>query len=227
MPSPTATYNVQIGTSAVNMGTLAASDIYTSVSKALESLCPKPTSNVPGTCNSTQSIPIKNVIFINDDRGNNINTKGTIEWGEVDISVASSSYDDTNTRDNMIKLAATTASGGANISLSCAEHKVVDCVSTSDNWSDQCLTDPSQPVAFEGSVCETGEFAGVQYYDGHQETAKGWLDAEWKFALRSKGLFDCAAILDGLNTLLDFWRQSSLSRTLPRSNLSMRPLKQR
>lgn len=92
---------VEAGSSAVNVGTLTSDALYTSVSKALESICPPATQTTEFTHCSTNSASIKRIKYVADE--------SLFDDGEFVVSVKSSQYNRTSLRDALIRSAATTA----------------------------------------------------------------------------------------------------------------------
>ena len=97
----TAAATVEVGTSPVHMGTLTGSALYTSVSSALESLCPPVTGTTAQSCVETDHVAIRGIVYLSEDE---------LQYdGEFIVKVASSSYNYTSFRDAMVESAATTA----------------------------------------------------------------------------------------------------------------------
>lgn len=170
--------SVQVGKQRRNVGTLTGTALYTSISSALDKICPTATGNWV-SC-STGTVPIKKIDYVSDDY---------LKQGELVVSVQSSSYNTTKLRDAMIKSAALTAQSSAN-GTNCydAVHEV-------------CGDRP--PCAPETiKLCNAAGFAGVQYYDGQKTGAAMWLDALWEFEVDSGGAFICEVFLEALDALL-------------------------
>lgn len=92
---------VEAGSSAVNVGTLTSDALYTSVSKALASICPPATQTTDFTHCSTDVATVKGITYVAD---------GTLLTdGKFVVQVKSSQYNLTSLRDALIKSAATTA----------------------------------------------------------------------------------------------------------------------
>jgi len=175
--APSAT--VQVGKKQQNVGTLNGTALYTSISSALNKICPTATGNW-ASC-STTTVAIKQIVYIEGD-----GTRG--EDGELVVSVQSSSYDDTKLRDAMIKSAALTAQTSAN-STNCYQTKYILC--EKGECGEEKIT-----------LCNAAGFAGVQYYDGAPVAATMWLDALWEFGVYSGGVFDCEVITETLDAFL-------------------------
>ena len=92
---------VEAGSSAVNVGTLTSDALYSSVSRALESICPPATQTTDFTHCSTDVATIKGITYVADE--------SLLDDGEFIVQVKSSQYNLTSLRDALIKSAATTA----------------------------------------------------------------------------------------------------------------------
>ncbi|KAK7724878.1 hypothetical protein SLS57_004149 [Botryosphaeria dothidea] len=101
----TAAVTVEAGSSPVHVGTLTGTALYTSVSHALESLCPEATQTISMTACATGAVKIDNVPYV--DGGLLART------GELVVRVASSQYNATSLRNAMIRSAALTAQQAA------------------------------------------------------------------------------------------------------------------
>ncbi|KIX06948.1 uncharacterized protein Z518_04924 [Rhinocladiella mackenziei CBS 650.93] len=88
---------VQAGSSPVHVGTLTGTALHTSVSSALEKLCPSVTQAMSSTACETGSVTIPNTDFVSDE--------SLDSDGELVIKAAASSYNSTALRDAMIKSA--------------------------------------------------------------------------------------------------------------------------
>ncbi|EXJ53791.1 uncharacterized protein A1O5_13040 [Cladophialophora psammophila CBS 110553] len=85
---------VQAGSSPVHVGTLTGTALYTSVSSALEKLCPLVTQTKSPTVCETGSVTVPNIEYVSDD--------SLDRNGELVIKVAAGSYNSTALRDAMI-----------------------------------------------------------------------------------------------------------------------------
>lgn len=104
---------IEAGTSSVHVGTLTGSALYTSVSSALDKICPTPTSSGFTSCKtdtvSIGKIPYVSLAFLSRD-------------GELQVSVESSKYNVTSIRNALIKAAAAGAQQAAT-GKNCYEQK--------------------------------------------------------------------------------------------------------
>ncbi|KAI9688907.1 MAG: hypothetical protein M1822_001264 [Bathelium mastoideum] len=173
---------VQVGKDKINVGTLAVSDVYTSISSALESLCPSATGGfIP--C-STETATIGGIDYIggNDERAQ----------GELEIWVQDSNYNDTGLRNAMIKSAATAWSQSINNTKNCHNETYV------------VLEGGRELLPEHLYMCNAASFAGVQYLSGNPpDKITDFIDAEWAFKAYDGGDFDCGAALEGINAFLD------------------------
>lgn len=203
---------VQAGSSPVHVGTLTSTELYTSVSSALESLCPSVSQTESMTSCSTDSVIIKDIPFVESG----VLDKG----GELVIKVESSSYNVTSLRDAMIKTAALTAQKSSEHPKNCytatyeAPIKKRSLGSFSPNldtarhWLGLEARDGVGVMnGFESNTwCNIASFAGVQYYDPYWREAPNpgssdYIDASWDFNTGPDGAFSCAFIQDLIEAL--------------------------
>ncbi|KAL8701350.1 MAG: hypothetical protein Q9201_004951 [Fulgogasparrea decipioides] len=97
----TGAVTVQAGSSPVHVGTLTGSELYNSVSSALEKLCPSATQTDSLTTCETDTVRIKNIPYMDGEKA--------YDDGELVVSVESSQYNLTSLRNAMIKTAALSA----------------------------------------------------------------------------------------------------------------------
>lgn len=188
-----ATASVQAGTSPVHVGTLTGSALYTSVSSALESLCPPVTGTSVQSCVETDQVTIGGIDYVEEDQ--------LLKDGEFIVKVASSSYNYTSLRDAMINSAALTAQYSAagnncyNMSYVQYDGKKRD-LESSFPLVERMGAGGEEPVELDMWVCNAGAFAGVQYFDPYwrdQQTpgATDYLDVEFSFQVGPGGQFLC------------------------------------
>lgn len=183
---------VQAGTSPVHVGTLTGSALYTSVSSALESLCPPVTGTTVQSCVETDQVTIRGIDYVEEDE--------LQRDGEFIVKVASSSYNYTSLRDAMIDSAATTAQYSA-AGNNCYNSSYVQIEGRKrDLETDVPLMERAgggdDPIKLDMYVCNAGAFAGVQYFDPYwrdQPTpgASDYLNAEFSFQVGPGGQFMC------------------------------------
>lgn len=104
---------IEAGTSSVHVGTLTGSALYTSVSSALDKICPTPTGSGFTGC-ATDTVSIGDVPYVE--------LGSLARDGELQVSVESSKYNVTSIRDALIKAAAAAAQHAAT-GKNCYEQK--------------------------------------------------------------------------------------------------------
>ncbi|KAL9102174.1 MAG: hypothetical protein Q9163_002648 [Psora crenata] len=200
---------VQVGSSPVHVGTLTSTALYTSISSALEKLCPSVTQTTEMTHCETGSVKIPNIPFVDAGVLNN--------GGELVVKVESSAYNVTSLRDAMIKSAAMTANNSTQ-GRNCftASYSVEQWGKRSSlsiltdlprRWLGLAARDHPHPVEEQATWCNAASFAGVNYYGPYarwQETlaSTDYLDASWDFEVKG-GEFSCE-FLEGLIDALAF-----------------------
>lgn len=212
IPTPTcfpekAQATVQAGSSPVHVGTLTGEPLYTSISSALESICPSVTQTESMTTCSTDSVSIGDIDYVESD--------SLLDDGKLVVKVLASAYNDTGLRDAMIHSAALTANNSAQGSR-CYDQSYEVLVKRSEVepwsfWTDpmgfkyrSALSKRDRPVPTQEhrNFCNAACFAGVQYYDKFWRMAENpgstaYIDASWEFETGPGGDFDCE-FLEGL-----------------------------
>ncbi|KAI8944516.1 hypothetical protein F4801DRAFT_594890 [Xylaria longipes] len=185
---PTGAVTLEAGSSSVHVGTVTGTALYTSISSALDKICPTPT-GVTGC--STDSVTIGGIPYVDADVLNN--------HGELVVRVGSSSYNDSSIRDALIKTAATAAQMAAQ-GKNCyeQEYSVLELKRSESPWWVPRLFRRDRPFSTTETAtwCNTVGFAGPQYYNPWwrlQETpgATDYIDAEWEFHVPPGGDFLC------------------------------------
>jgi hypothetical protein len=167
--------------------------LYTSVSSALETLCPAVTNSGLESC-GTGTVAVPGIDFQE-------NTGGNFGEGELVISVLSSSYNSTAMRDSLIVTAAqvantTSLNNGTNSNCQ-------------DYWQDQVVKcenihecDPGDNNVTK-TLCNAAPFAGAQFYDGSGKVF--YLDALWEFQEYSGGPgMICEDYIDAVTEVVTF-----------------------
>ncbi|TVY40883.1 hypothetical protein LOCC1_G006489 [Lachnellula occidentalis] len=161
--------SVQAGSSPVHVGTLTGTALYTSVSSALEQLCPPVTQTNSATkCSETDTIKIGNIQAIEDN---------SLTTGEMDVTVKSSSYNATSLRDAMIKSAALTFQNSATGKNCYNATYTTEAFKKRSNldWFKESVglasRDRPYPEQETIQLCNAGDFAGVQYFSQFWRTA--------------------------------------------------------
>lgn len=209
---------VQAGSSPVHVGTLTGTALYTSISSALESICPSVIQTTSAETCETGTITIKYIDYVDP-------VHGTLAQGELDVQVQSSSYNVTSLRDAMIQAAAPTAQNSANgsncydatcvvpgkrkrwgsapfsslprrwLSLGDSERGAPGITDAENGLSRRNMIMPENTPE-KMQLCNAAGFAGVQYYSPFWRTAENpgstdQIDAEWKFKVGMDGLLQC------------------------------------
>lgn len=102
---------VQAGSSPVHVGTLTGSALYTSISSALETLCPPVTQTTTSTTCAETGQVISGISYVLE---NELATDG-----ELTVRAEASSYNETSLRDAMIHSAALTAQQASTAASNC------------------------------------------------------------------------------------------------------------
>ncbi|KAF5867938.1 uncharacterized protein Bfra_007133 [Botrytis fragariae] len=187
------TASMEMGSSKVNVGTSMTGEIlFTSVSNALTSLCPTPTTSGAWTTCQTGTIELGDATWLNDN---------SREDGKVTIKVTDAQYNTTDYLDMFIRMIASTANAtatGDNCEL--LEWDEITWKKRDANPSNG----QQEPTTERGGAhfCNTNGFLDTQFYDGIQETAKMWFETEFGFDLGELGNFDCASSVDLVGEVL-------------------------
>jgi hypothetical protein len=193
---------VVAGTSPVHVGTVTGSALYTGVSKALETLCPSVTKAGEMTsCDEESTAKIKDVPYVDS---------GFLSTGgEIDVKVASGSYNLTSLRDAMIKSAALTAMHAAEKKCYTADYETEAMKKRDDeSWWSKLLPavvkrgDRMEPTRVDDVTwCNTIQYVSVNYYDPWWREvnagATDHIDVNLSFKTDGDGAFACE-LLEGL-----------------------------
>ncbi|KAI1781439.1 hypothetical protein F4818DRAFT_436630 [Hypoxylon cercidicola] len=192
----TGAVTIEAGTSSVHVGTVTGTQLYSSVSSALEKICPTPSAKGDTSC-SGDTVSIGGVPYVDAGSLN----KG----GELVVSVESSRYNESSIRDALIKSAAAAAQNAAT-GKNCYEQTYsVEILKRSwlSSWMPGFLRrDHPYPKQEKATWCNTVGFVGPHYYNpwwrlAPNPGATDYIDAHWEFEKPGGGDFDCA-ILEGL-----------------------------
>ncbi|TVY39833.1 hypothetical protein LSUB1_G002573 [Lachnellula subtilissima] len=180
---------MEMGSSKVNVGTTMTGEVlYTSISNALTSLCPTPTSSGAWTSCQTGTVKVGQAAYLES---------GQPEEGEVTLHVTDAQYNSTDYLNLFINMIA----GSANASATGKNCKPLDWSYVTDNVKrdvDGRAVGPPEPVQHKGTstFCNLNSFLDTQWYDGIQESAQMWFETEFGFAAGELGDFDCVGSVD-------------------------------
>lgn len=157
---------MEMGNSKVNVGSsMTGAALFTSVSNALSSLCPTPTSDGAWTSCSTGSVKVGAAAYLED---------GMPKEGDVNLHVPDAQYNSTNYLQLFINMIA----GAANATATGLNCKPI-------NWSWLEPTEnfgggESMPITHKGidTFCNINNFLDAQWYDGVKENAQMWFETE-------------------------------------------------
>jgi hypothetical protein len=149
--------------------------LFTSVSNAVMKMCPTPTSEGAWTSCTTGTIPVGSAAYLD-------NGEPEVD-GELTIHFTDTQY---NTSD-YLNLFAQMLAGAANASATGSNCKVLDWAYTT--WAGKRdingrEIEPPTPIPHKGesTFCNINSFFDTQFYDGVQETAKMWFEAEVSYS---------------------------------------------
>ncbi|KAK6084839.1 hypothetical protein SCUP234_03022 [Seiridium cupressi] len=191
----TGAVTIEAGTSSVHVGTLTGTALYTSVSSALEKICPSPTGSSFTSC-KTDTVSIEEIPFVEMDYLSN--------KGELQVSVESSTYNISSIRDALIKAAAAAAQQAAT-GKNCYEQKYLVSSLGARSWLGSLVpsfmrrSDIQPPEEEKATWCNTVGFSGPQYYNPwwrlqSQPGASDYMDVHFQFHEAGGGDFDCAIL---------------------------------
>ncbi|KAI1765266.1 hypothetical protein GGR53DRAFT_490503 [Hypoxylon sp. FL1150] len=171
------TVTLEAGSSSVHVGTLTGDALYTSVSNALDKICPTPSaSGGDFTSCSTDGAVIEGIDYISED--------ALLTSGELVVSVESSKYNETNIRDALIKTAAAAAQNAA-VGTNCYQQGYNSLLRRSWWMPDLFRRDRLHVTRQQITFCNTVGFAGPHYYSPWWKTAgpgaTDYIDARWEF----------------------------------------------
>ncbi|KAG8527934.1 uncharacterized protein KY384_006850 [Bacidia gigantensis] len=192
---------VEAGSSAVNVGTLTSDALYTSVSKALESICPPATQTTDFTHCSTDTASIKGIKYVADE--------SLLDDGEFVVTVKSSQYNMTSLRDALIQSAATTAKFSTSEKNSYTAHYTVlekRWWHAPANLAARALgiRDHPYPESESMTLYRAVDFAGAHYYSpfinvNNVDKGTDYIDVDYSFKAGSGAELIC----DFLNAMID------------------------
>jgi hypothetical protein len=208
-----ATANILVGSSAVTVGTLTGTALYTSVSSALEKLCPTVTQTKSLTSCVATSVAIPKIQYIKDG--------SLFSDGELNVQVQVGNYNSTALRNAMIKSTAVVAEKASNKKTSCSSLQYT--VSELEKRDDLEFLPPSrihnrrnltyyerdhiEPEQQSTTLCTTTSFSRVQYFGQYWREAntpnpEAELDVTWEFQV-APGLDFVCDFIEDLEVALD------------------------
>ncbi|KAI1364908.1 hypothetical protein F5Y08DRAFT_339255 [Xylaria arbuscula] len=188
--SETAQVTLQAGSSYIHVGTLTSDALYTSVSNALESLCPTPDPERSSTSCSVATATIGGIAFI--DSSEVLETDG-----ELLVSVKSSSYELSQIREAMIHTIASAVEMSA-VGNNCytAWHNVLGFRARRDVgpwWLPSFLRrDAPHETPEPITLCNALDFAAPQYIPPQAD--ESYIDTLFDFHVPPGGDFFCDLI---------------------------------
>ncbi|KAF8856533.1 hypothetical protein BDZ45DRAFT_675398 [Acephala macrosclerotiorum] len=175
--------SVTVGLNKILVGTLTSTELYTSISNALETLCPSVTSGSTVTVGAgTQTI--SNIFYVKET---------PVHDGELLVSMDTGVYSDAGIRSAMIQAVAQSFMSSATGS---------NCFNTTWENREHGQTPYEETV----EMCNAANFAGVHYYGSvPYGTPIGngtqWIEPHIDFGIEA-GSFDCSAFIEALNSIL-------------------------
>ena len=210
-----ATANILVGSSAVTVGTLTGTALYTSVSSALEKLCPTVTQTKSLTSCVATSVAIPKIQYIKDG--------SLFSDGELNVQVQVGNYNSTALRNAMIKSTAVVAEKASNKKSSCSSLQYTVSELEKRGEGDLELLPPSrihnrrnltyyerdhiEPEQQTTNLCTTTSFSRVQYFgqfwrDANTPNPEAELDVTWEFHV-APGLGFVCDFIEDLEVALD------------------------
>ena len=197
---------VEAGSSAVNVGTLTSDALYTSISEALESICPPATQTTGFTHCSTDVATIQGIDYVADDL--------LLTDGEFVVQVKSSQYNLTSLRDALIKSAATAAKFSTTDKNSYVAHYTVHeqrrWWHSSANLAKRAfglqVRDHPYPTPEQKTLYRAIDFAGAHYYSpfinvDNVDTGTDYIDVDYSFQAGESADLICDFVEDLIDGL--------------------------
>ncbi|KAI1378364.1 hypothetical protein F4677DRAFT_443576 [Hypoxylon crocopeplum] len=186
---------IEAGTSSVHVGTLTGAALYTSVSSALDKICPTPTSSGFTSC-ETDTVSIGKIPYVELDY--------LSRDGELQVSVESSKYNVTSVRKALIKAAAAAAQHAATGKNCYEQEYAIGPLTSRRSWMEWLpafarRSDIGPPREGKATWCNTVGFSGPHYYNPYwklqsQPGATDFMDVHFQFHEKGGGDFDCAVL---------------------------------
>ncbi|KAI4158030.1 MAG: hypothetical protein L6R39_000557 [Caloplaca ligustica] len=197
---------VEAGSSPVHVGTLTSTALSSSISSALEKLCPTVTQTTEMTRCSDEAVKVDKIPYKNpaDD---------LLDHGDLEIRVQASQYNATSLRDAMIISAAITAMQSATGDNCYIEEYDVEgpvkrsVPSTVGRYFSLTARDHVTQTQESMSMCKAISFAGVHYLPEYwrqskdPESTEMYIDAAWEFKTPSGSELACDFIGEAIDLL--------------------------
>ncbi|KAI4181927.1 MAG: hypothetical protein LQ346_006676 [Caloplaca aetnensis] len=197
---------VEAGSSAINVGTLTSDALYTSVSQAIQSLCPPATKAGEFAHCATEAASIKGITYVADDQ--------LLDDGELVVQVKSSQYNLTSLRDALIKSAAMTAKFSTSDKNSyVAKYSVLEQrrwwhgpTNLAKRTLGLSVRDHPHSEQEQTTLYRAVDFAGAHYYSpfinvGNIDKGTDYIDVDFSFKAGKGADLICdflTALIDGL-----------------------------
>lgn len=171
---------MELGQSKVNVGSsMTGEQLYTSISNAIVAQCPTPTSSGAWTSCQTGTIKVGPATYLED--------KAPKE-GDLTVQITDAQYNSSDYLDlfiNMIARSANASATGDNCALLdwvTESHPDISKRSVKFNGNGKRGDPPPDEITYTNkgasTFCNMNGFLDTQFYDGVQEAAQMWLEAE-------------------------------------------------
>ena len=201
---------VDLGSSAVNVGVLTAAPLYTSISSAINKLCP-----TGGPVCATSTIDIGGIHYA--EKG--LEETDFYEDGTIHVSVLSSSYTDQKIRDSLIQASAAAANYSATDKMCQQIEGMEYSKKKRSSAPDSGLSKRQYPIGSGGTngwhpvketftLCSSLSFTGAQYIapgvnNQNIGTSISHIDTQWTFEASKKAEYESDLICDFVTEAID------------------------
>ncbi|TVY71255.1 hypothetical protein LSUE1_G007150 [Lachnellula suecica] len=173
---------MQMGSSKVNVGTSMTGDVlFKSISTALGSLCPTPTSVGAWTSCETGTITVGEAAWLD---------KSEPEKGDLTIHVTDAQYNSSDYLNLFVNMIA----GAANASATGSNCDLLDWSYVTNKRDVHGRAIGGLPTIIhkgKDTFCNMNSFLDTQWYNGAHEAATMWFETEFGFEAGQLGNFDC------------------------------------
>ncbi|KAJ4418788.1 hypothetical protein N0V82_005353 [Gnomoniopsis sp. IMI 355080] len=206
--------SLTVGSKPVHVGTLTGTDLYTSVSHAIASLCPTPSQTQSSTqCDETGSVSIDGIEYVSED---------SLETGSLEVQIPTSGYNDSTILQAMINSIATSVKNSAGSANNCftVDYTVEELKRRGLTFRDVYEStlnfaglgglvqrDHPYPVQEHKTMCNAAWFHTVEYYgefwrSAAEPGATDYLNAEVTFHTSNSDNFLCEFLDDLVDALI-------------------------